>query len=48
MHGAMTEQWVRLGMAIVVIALISTALYQFGNGRAAAVEPNIHSIGMRS
>lgn len=48
MHGAMAEQWVRLGMAIVVIALISAGLYQFGGGRAAAVEPNIHQIGLRS
>jgi hypothetical protein len=44
----MAEQWVRLGMAIVVIALISAGLYQFGGGRAAAGAPNIHSIGVRS
>lgn len=48
MHGAVAEQWVRLGMAIVVIALISAGLYQFGGGRAAAIEPNIHSIGLQS
>ena len=33
----MADQWVRLGMAIVIIALISIGLYQF-SGRAAAVE----------
>jgi hypothetical protein len=32
------DQWVRLGMALCVIALISISLYQFG-GRAGAVEP---------
>jgi hypothetical protein len=31
-------------MALVVIALISTALYQFG-GRASAVEPTYSGIG---
>jgi len=44
----MAEQWVRLGMALVVIALISAGLYSFGGGRAAAIEPNIHTIGVRS
>jgi len=34
------DQWVHLGMAIVVIALVSLALYQF-SGRARAFEPNI-------
>ena len=48
MHGTMAEQWVRLGMAIVVIALISVGLYQFGGGRAAAIEPDIHNVGLRS
>jgi hypothetical protein len=48
MHGAMAEQWVRLGMAIAVIALISAGLYQFKGGRAAAIAPNIHSIGVWS
>ncbi len=36
----MADQWVRLGMAIVIIALISIGLYQF-SARAGAVEPNI-------
>jgi hypothetical protein len=36
----MADQWVRLGMAIVIIALISIGLYQF-SARASAVEPNI-------
>jgi hypothetical protein len=36
----MADQWVRLGMAIVIIALISIGLYQFST-RANAVEPNI-------
>ena len=40
----MCDQWVRLGMAIVVIALISIGLYQFG-GRASAVEPQLSGIG---
>ena len=38
MRASMTDQCVRLGMAIVVIALISLALYQF-SGRANAIEP---------
>jgi hypothetical protein len=42
----MIDQWVRLGMAIVIIALISVGLYQFG-GRASAVEPTVHSISYR-
>lgn len=41
-----TDQWVRLGMAIVIIALISIGLYQF-SGRAGAVEPNVSGIGYR-
>jgi hypothetical protein len=41
----LTDQCVRLGMAIVVIALISVALYQFGN-RAGAL-PNGGSITYR-
>lgn len=48
MRGAMAEQWVRLGMAIAVIALISAALYQFGSGRTAGVMPDVSSIGLRS
>jgi hypothetical protein len=42
----MADQWVRLGMAIVIIALISIALYQF-SGRASAVEPAFHGISYR-
>jgi hypothetical protein len=42
----MVDQWVRLGMALVVIALISLGLYHF-SGRAGAVEPNISSIAYR-
>ena len=41
-----TDQWVRLGMAIVIIALISLGLYQF-SGRASAIEPNGHGIAFR-
>lgn len=44
----MAEQWVRLGMALVVIALISAGLYSFGGSRAAAVGPSMHAIGLRS
>ncbi len=40
----MVDQCVRLGMAIVIIALISAALYQF-SGRARAVEPQVGGIG---
>jgi hypothetical protein len=32
------DQWVRLAMAIAVIALISVGLYQFG-ARAGTVQP---------
>jgi hypothetical protein len=42
----MADQWVRLGMAIVIIALISIGLYQFGT-RAGAVEPNVNPIVLR-
>jgi len=41
-----TDQWVRLGMAIVIIALISLGLYQF-SGRASAIEKNISGIALR-
>ncbi len=44
----MADQWVRLGMALVVIALISAGLYSFGGGRAVATEPHFHSMGLRS
>jgi hypothetical protein len=43
----MADQLVRLGMALVVIALISAGLYISGSGRASAVEPNISGIGLR-
>jgi hypothetical protein len=42
----MVDQWVRLGMAITIIALISIGLYQFG-GRASAVEPSIPDIAYK-
>jgi uncharacterized membrane protein YtjA (UPF0391 family) len=41
----LTDQCVRLGMAIIVIALISLALYQF-SGRAGAAA-NTSSISFR-
>lgn len=43
----MTDQCVRLGMALVIIALVSIALYQF-SGRAVAVEPNVNLIHFRN
>lgn len=42
----MTDQCVRLGLAIAVIAMISLALYQF-SGRASAVEPAVPGFGYR-
>jgi hypothetical protein len=39
----MADQWVRLGMAITIIALISIGLYQFG-ARAGAIAPAAPSI----
>jgi hypothetical protein len=42
----MTDQCVRLGMAIVIIALISVGLYQF-SGRAGAFEPSLPGISYR-
>lgn len=42
----MVDQCVRLGMAIVAIALISLALYQF-SGRASAVEPHVGTFSIR-
>jgi hypothetical protein len=42
----MTDQCVRLGMAIIIIALISIGLYQL-SGRASAVEPNFNGIAYR-
>lgn len=41
------DQCVRLGMALVIIALISIALYQF-SGRASAVEPNVNILHLRN
>ena len=46
MKASVAEQWVRLGMAIVIIALISIGLYQF-SGRASAVEPSFNGIVYR-
>lgn len=40
------DQCVRLGMALVIIALVSIALYQFG-GRASAVEPGVSVLNVR-
>jgi hypothetical protein len=34
----MADQWVRLGTAIIIIALISIGLYQL-SGRANAIQP---------
>ena len=42
----MVDQWVRLGMALVIIALISIALYQFA-GRAGAFEPTVSILHFR-
>jgi hypothetical protein len=39
----MVDQCVRLGMAIVIIAMISVAFYQF-SGRAGALEPSVGAI----
>lgn len=46
MRASVADQWVRLGMAIVIIALISICLYQF-SGRASAVEPTFSGIAYR-
>jgi hypothetical protein len=46
MGAKLADQWVRLGMAVVVIALISIGLYQF-SGRASAVEPTVSAITYR-
>ena len=43
MSAGLVDQCVRLGMAIVIIALISVTLYRF-SGRANAIEPNIGAI----
>jgi hypothetical protein len=39
----MADQWVRLGMAITIIVLISGGLYAV-RGRASAVEPSLPGI----
>jgi len=46
MRKSVADQWVRLGMAIVIIALISLCLYQF-SGRASAVQPTLGGIAQR-
>ncbi len=38
MHASVTDQCVRLAFAIILIALVSLALYQFA-GRASAYAP---------
>ena len=40
------DQWVRLGMAIAIIALVSLGLYQF-SGRANAGAPIVSGIAYR-
>ena len=42
----MADAWVRLGMALVVIALVSAGLYQF-SGRAGAVELVVNDFSLR-
>jgi hypothetical protein len=46
MGAKMAGQWVQLGMAIVIIALVSIGLYQF-SGRASAIEPAFNGITYR-
>ena len=46
MGKSVAEQWVRLGMAIVMIALISLGLYQL-SGRAGAFQPTYSGIVQR-
>jgi hypothetical protein len=46
MRKSAADQWVRLGMAIVIIAFISLGLYQF-SGRASAVQPSLGGIVQR-
>ena len=38
-----TDHFVRLGLAVAAIMLISAALYQFSGRQAIAVEPGLHS-----
>ncbi len=42
----MADQWVRLGMALTIIALVSMGLYQF-SARAGMAEPAIIGIADR-
>ncbi len=42
----MTDQCVRLGMTVVIIALVSIGLYQF-SGHAGAVEPVVTDFSFR-
>jgi hypothetical protein len=42
----MADHWVRLGMALAIIALGSIGMYQLST-RARAVEPSFTSIGAR-
>lgn len=43
----MTDCWVRLGLVLGIIALVSALLYQFGNRPARAVEPGTFSTSVR-
>jgi len=43
MRKSAADQWVRLGMAIVIIALISLGLYQF-SGHASTLQPTLGGI----
>ena len=46
MRATAADQWVRLGTAIVIIALVSLCLYQFSS-RNSAVEPGLGGIAYR-
>lgn len=46
MRAGVADQCVRLGMAVVIIALISLCLYQFSR-RTSAVEPTLSGIAYR-
>jgi len=39
----MTDNLVRLGLALAAIMLISVCLYQFGGRAAVAIEPAVHA-----
>ena len=45
MHASVTDQCVRLAFAIILIALVSFALYQFA-GRASAYAPAMPVVGL--